>query len=72
MVLLMKNSFLRYFIDKNECKNGESKCDDNADCTNTVGSYSCKCKTGFSGDGFSCSGKYRSSLRVRVVFRFNF
>ena len=43
--------------DKNECTNGENKCDANANCTNIVGSYSCTCKTGFSGDGFNCTGK---------------
>jgi len=31
-------------------------CDVNADCTNTIGSFNCACKTGFSGDGFNCDG----------------
>lgn len=37
--------------DKNECLTGKHKCHKNADCTNTVGSYICSCKVGYSGDG---------------------
>ena len=32
-------------------------CDENADCTNTDGSYICNCKQGFDGDGEVCEGK---------------
>ena len=49
--------YLHLSKDKDECTNGESKCDANANCTNTVGSYSCKCNGGYEGDGFSCKGK---------------
>ena len=31
-------------------------CDDNANCDNNEGSYECECKTGFTGDGFHCTG----------------
>ena len=31
-------------------------CDNNADCTNNDGSYSCACKEGFDGDGIICKG----------------
>ena len=45
--------------DINECntKNNENICHENATCTNSVGSYSCKCKDGFIGDGVSCFTK---------------
>lgn len=42
--------------DVNECKNGETNpCDKDAICKNTKGSYSCHCKQGFVGDGFTCT-----------------
>ena len=38
-----------------ECLNDDDNdCDANADCTNTVGSFECACKNGFSGDGVQC------------------
>lgn len=41
-----------------ECSSPESnECDPNALCINTVGSYVCLCKKGFSGDGRNCTGK---------------
>lgn len=43
------------FADINEC-NGENNCDDNASCIDTVGSYDCVCKDGYSGNGTHCDG----------------
>ena len=34
---------------------GTDTCDVNADCTDEIGSYTCVCHTGFSGDGETCS-----------------
>ncbi|XP_066020930.1 uncharacterized protein [Pocillopora verrucosa] len=41
--------------DIDECVSGTHECDVNAQCINTVGSYNCTCKNGYSGDGRSCS-----------------
>ncbi|KAM7434454.1 hypothetical protein ABFA07_015483 [Porites harrisoni] len=43
----------QYDID--ECDEKSHKCSRNANCTNTKGSYRCKCKTGFHGDGYKCT-----------------
>ena len=32
-------------------------CHTNATCTNTIGSFTCACKSGYSGNGRNCSGK---------------
>ena len=42
--------------DVDECKNGEHKCDVNANCFNVKGHYECLCKEGYKGDGLSCFG----------------
>eukprot|EP01137_Pigoraptor_chileana_P037331 Opistho-2@34264 len=46
-------------VDVDECTTTSStlrnKCNRWATCSNTVGSYSCACNTGFAGDGFSCT-----------------
>ncbi len=44
-------------LDINECTDGSADCAENADCENNEGSYDCTCKTGFSGNGKTCSGK---------------
>ena len=43
-------------LDIDECSADSSPCDDNADCDNTDGSYSCTCKRGFTGNGTVCEG----------------
>ena len=55
-------SFIKFSSsDINECEMAIDSCDENAECNNTVGSYLCTCTTGYSGDGFSCIGKFNSS-----------
>ena len=43
--------------DVDECSAAASVCDENANCTNTDGSYTCTCGQGYNGDGRTCQGK---------------
>ena len=55
--LVSEISSINFQIDIDECKGSNNVCDENANCSNTVGSYNCTCKDGFTRDGHSCSGK---------------
>ena len=45
------------FTDVDECSNEVYPCDPNANCTNSVGNFSCTCLTGYSGNGMTCTGE---------------
>ena len=45
-----------HHADFDECSLEPSPCHENADCTNTDGSYDCTCKQGFTGNGSICKG----------------
>ena len=45
------------FPDIDECSSNAHRCGVNAVCNNTLGSYACACKAGYSGDGRTCTGK---------------
>ena len=42
------------FTDVDECEAGTHTCDENAECTNTEGSFNCTCQSSYFGDGFDC------------------
>ena len=45
------------YLDIDECASeGDNECDINAQCTNTEGSYVCRCLEGYQGDGRNCTG----------------
>ena len=46
------------YTDINECTKKTHNCHKDADCTNTVGSFTCACKKGYSGDGRNCKGMF--------------
>ena len=54
------------FVDVNECNASVSVCDINANCKNTLGSYRCSCKAGFTGDGKTCTGEISDKRRNRM------
>ena len=43
--------------DIDECALDLDNCSPNANCTNTVGSFTCQCLPGFTGDGVECEGQ---------------
>lgn len=53
-------------IDVDECSLKTDDCHNNATCTDTDGSYSCNCTTGFTGDGFTCSSMNLQFLKNKL------
>ena len=44
--------------DANECVDDTDNCHTNADCMDNIGSFSCMCSSGYSGDGIeNCTGE---------------
>ena len=46
-----------YTSDIDECQGNSIICNENAECSNTVGNYTCLCQPGYTGDGESCNSK---------------
>lgn len=68
MVVLKLIHKLLWFLltDINECETGANECDENANCSNTEGSYTCQCKTGYEGDGSLCQGTKQAKFENEV------
>jgi len=58
IIHLLVYLFLFYFeIDINECSTNNGGCHATlATCTNTIGSFTCACISGYSGNGVTCTG----------------
>lgn len=46
-------------VDIDECS-GTNICDENAECTNEPGGYTCRCRNGFTGNGHQCQSSHQS------------
>ena len=46
------------YTDFDECQPFKSSCHFDAECINTEGSYDCRCRPGYLGDGFDCACKF--------------
>ena len=49
-------TYTSHSIDIDECQTNTDNCDANAQCDNTIGSFTCTCLDGFNGDGVTCTG----------------
>jgi len=45
------------YADVDECAHNNGGCSEFATCTNLPDSFYCTCLTGYTGDGFNCTGK---------------
>jgi len=73
--LLLHCSFDYVFLllDINECD--LNVCHEDANCTNTIGSFECQCRPGYSGDGRTCDGKHacicvRSFSTLLIIWQY--
>ena len=58
----------RWYVDVDECAKNNGGCHTNADCTNTPGSFTCTCETGYTGNGLTCTGlSAKAGLCVRLL-----
>lgn len=60
---------IRFLISSvvNECDEGLSDCDSNAECTDLAMGFECMCLPGYTGDGVSCNGEPYKCVRFLVV-----
>ena len=70
------NIYFNYHSDSDECLNNSHNCSENADCTNTEGSFNCSCKPGYIGNGHNCSGWFlefpsRFPLVLKLLVQYN-
>jgi len=54
-------------LDVNECSTNNGGCSLNANCANTIGSFTCTCKDGYSGNGFTCSGILTDFFSIKTA-----
>ena len=65
----------RFFLpDIDECKSDSHVCHVNANCINTLGSYNCTCRPGYTGNGTNCTGIIKVayySFRMKTIDSLN-
>lgn len=65
-IYLSIGDFSVVHVDIDEClEETSNECDVNVECVNTEGSYTCKCRNGYFGNGKTCSGKQYSKFSIK-------
>ena len=62
LLLLLSSCPLHIYIDVDECQTDTHNCSENAECSDTHGSFNCTCNEGYDGDGLQCNS---TSTRLR-------
>ena len=57
-----------FCADIDECSSMDNPCHTNASCTNTNGSYTCECVSGFTGNGTICASKKMSMVAIAMFY----
>ena len=68
----LKIFIVHFFKDINECTLGTDNCDGQATCVNTIGSFSCGCNPGYTGNGVTCVGMKTDRKRIDVFALFKY
>ena len=58
--------------DINECSSNTDNCHPDSICRNSVGSFTCTCNSGFTGNGVSCSGIHFNNKKTNLSVKINF
>ena len=53
-----KNKCKQPYLNIDECATGTHSCIADAECNNIKGSHNCQCKSGYSGNGRTCTGNW--------------
>jgi len=56
-IIVFSELMCDYYSDVDECATNNGGCSVDATCANTDGAHICTCKSGFEGDGVTCTGK---------------
>ena len=58
--------------DIKECEENRDNCNRNAECDNTIGSFTCTCNDGYTGDGVSCDGMKNYIIKQKLIELINY
>ncbi len=53
-------------VEINECAKGLDDCGPLANCVDTLQGFNCVCVPGYSGDGYSCVGRYVHIIHIQL------
>jgi len=73
-LLICDGTSLMFVInaDIDECATNNGGCSADANCRNTLGSFVCSCRPGYTGDGLTCTGnmninKYQYAVDLLMI-----